>query len=442
LSIKKVNILVIFRDILLTYPVQSENIGSQEVLRVELNDKVQFVYEIAFAKRELDGLGVKFKMELEDRIQFELKKPYDENVLLRRLAHFDRVGERLTDNYSKILSRNIRRSDNQYLTHWYYPYKGKYHPRLIRSIFNIINLQSGQTVLDPFVGSGTTSLEAYLFGLNSIGFDISPICIIISKVKVTAGRVAEQLHLYRSDAVRSMKKDFDRISTRSLGIQKLVDNSDKTNYQQFLDSINDERIKNFYLLAQLIFASDRGRRKRDFSSFERNLDMMIISATALAAAENDLRQNLTLGKADLAVGNALRLPLADESVDAIITSPPYSIALNYMENDKYALQELGINIEQLCNDCIGVKGKGNLKLRLYESDMQKCYTEMYRVLKQGCKCVVVIGEAKYDGEQTKTVGNSISFCKNLGFKLEDEIPKKIFGLYNTINDEKVLFFKK
>ena len=200
-----------------------------------------------------------------------------------------------------IVSRNIKRSDNQYLTHWYYPYKGKYHPRLVRSIFNIIGLQWGQTILDPFIGSGTTALEAHLFGLNSVGFDISPLTIIVSKVKVTAGQVAEELGSYTKEAITSMTEDVKRMPKRSLENQRLLVDSDKGYYKEFLHSIKDERIKNFYLLAQLIFASDRGRRNRDFNSFLKNLESMITSAFDLSAVEEKIKQDRPLGIVDLKI---------------------------------------------------------------------------------------------------------------------------------------------
>ena len=329
------------------------------------------------------------------------------------------------------------------MTHWYYPYKGKYHPRLVRAIFNIIGLQIGQTVLDPFVGSGTTTLEAHLLGLNSIGFDISPVCVIISKVKVLAGEVIEKIPLYRDPAITSMKKEIDRTPKSSERLQKLIVDSDTDIYKQFLETIEDERVRDFYLLAQLIFASDRGRRRRDFSAFAKNLDNMIFSAKDLSETEKKIRQDRSLGKADIRFANATSLPIKDESVDGIITSPPYSIALNYMKNDKYALDELGVNIDDLSSQCIGVRGQGDKRLELYELDMKKCYAEMHRVLKYGSKCVVVIGEAKYDGTLTETIEHALDYCENsLGFTLLENLPKKIFGLYNTINDERVIFLQK
>jgi DNA modification methylase len=422
--------------------VQSNSDAQTNVILAELDNKIQFVYEVAFAKRELTGLGVNAITVLEDTIRFELKQPYKETELLKRLAHFQSVGNKKTE-YTRLVKRNRKGSDNQYLTHWYYPYKGKYHPRLVRSIFNIINLKFGQKVLDPFLGSGTTALESHIFGLDFVGFDISPVCVIIGKVKVTAGEVAEELPLYKEEAVNAMKKDVLKHANDDKDYVKLIDDDGKSAYKEFLNGIDDERIRNFYTLSQLIFASDRGRRNRDFDAFKKNIDTMIGSAIDLAEAEKEIKADRPLGKVRIDQGDARNMKsVKNESVDAIITSPPYSIALNYMDNDKFALEELGIDTKELSSKVIGVAGKGKLKVKMYEEDMQKSYSEMHRVLKKGRQCVIVIGEATIDGEQTNIVEDSIQYCESIGFRLKENLPKKIFGLYNTIKDERVLFLEK
>ena len=419
------------------------NSNSQSsVTLAELDHKIQFVYEVAFAKRELTGLNVKVRPRLEDTIRFEIEPPYNINKLAKRTAHFKSIGNQKTE-YSWVVSHNQKGSDNQFLTHWYYPYKGKYHPRLVRSIFNIIGLEFGEIVLDPFVGSGTTGLESHLFGLDFRGFDISPVCVTISKVKVTAGEVADRLPLFKKDALKFMHKDFTNSLKQTKEYGKLIEEPQKCVYKEFLDSIDDERIKNFYLLAQLIFASDRERRRRDFRAFEKNLNVMIASAIQLAEVEDKLGKDRPLGKAQIDRADARNLKsIKNESIDGIITSPPYSIALNYMENDRHALEVLNEDVNELSKKCIGVKGKGKQKLAYYEEDMHKCYNEMHRVLKQGHQCVVVIGEATIDGECTQNVEDAINHCKSIGFKLKENLPKIIFGLYNTIKDERVLFFEK
>lgn len=114
-----------------------------------LLDNVQFIYELALAQLELQALGADFDVTNGLR-QFKLVKTQDEERLKRKLAYFKIVKGKYTD-YFHIVQRNRTRSVNQYLTHWIYPYKGKFHPQMIRALLNIIGLDRGDTVLDPFL---------------------------------------------------------------------------------------------------------------------------------------------------------------------------------------------------------------------------------------------------------------------------------------------------
>jgi hypothetical protein len=69
--------------------------------------------------------------------------------------------------------------------------------------------------------------------------------------------------------------------------------------------------------------------------------------------------------------------------------------------------------------------------------MKQSYREMYRVLKPGRFCVIIIGNASFGGEEIKTVEFTIEYCENLGFKLVKNLHKIIFGLYNVM--QKVLW---
>ena len=70
------------------------------------------------------------------------------------------------------------------LTHNFHPYPAKFIPQIPREM--IANLSdSGDVILDPFVGSGTTLVEAVLQSRQAIGVDINPLAALISKVKAT-----------------------------------------------------------------------------------------------------------------------------------------------------------------------------------------------------------------------------------------------------------------
>ncbi|HET7091089.1 MAG TPA: DNA methyltransferase, partial [Anaerolineae bacterium] len=66
--------------------------------------------------------------------------------------------------------------------HRLHPYLGKFIPQLVE-IFLRKYFSPGQTVLDPFVGSGTTLVQANELGVNAVGFDVSAFNVLLSRAK-------------------------------------------------------------------------------------------------------------------------------------------------------------------------------------------------------------------------------------------------------------------
>jgi|UniRef100_A0A7V6CMN3 tRNA G10 N-methylase Trm11 len=390
-----------------------------------LMDNVQFIYELSLAQLELQSLGVKFRVTNGLR-EFKLLAPKDDEALIKKLAYFKSVSGKPT-HYFQIIQMNRTRSVNQYLTHWIYPYKGKFHPQMIRALMNIIGLKRGDLVLDPFIGSGTTALEAQLLGINCIGIDISPLCVLQSKVKTESIDVLPQIKEWERKIVQIINQSlfsFDK---------KVIDET--------INLIPDERVRNFYRMAKLVALSDNARRKQEFNSaFLKNLKLMISSVSDYAEIKEKL--NLELGKIEIKIGDARLLPLEKESVDGIITSPPYSIALDYVANDAHALKDLGYNLSEMREKIIGLRGKGESRIELYNEDMKKSLKEMFRVLKPKKYAVIIIGNATYLGQEIKTVEFIIDYAEKIGFKLVKNIDKIIFGLYNVMQKENILIFQK
>lgn len=152
--------------------------------------------------------------------------------------------------------------------------------------------------------------------------------------------------------------------------------------------------------------------------------------------------NLKLGKIDIRAGDSRALPLEKGSIDGIVTSPPYSIALDYVSNDAHALKELGYNLSEIREEFIGVRGNGQTRIDLYNEDMKKSLEEMHRVLRPEKYAVIVIGNATYMGHEIKTVEFIIDYAEKIGFKLVKNIDKIIFGLYNVMQKENILIFQK
>src|SRR5919202_4753421 len=80
--------------------------------------------------------------------------------------------------------RQLRRAQTSYLTHDYHKYPAKFIPQLAERLIRE-NSKSGDLVCDPFMGSGTTLLEAILNSRRAYGSDINPLSVLISKAKTT-----------------------------------------------------------------------------------------------------------------------------------------------------------------------------------------------------------------------------------------------------------------
>lgn len=405
------------------YEIDDKNTEKDLVLL----DNVQFIYELSLAELELKAFGAEFEVTNGLREFKILNKSVELKEIIKSKGSYYKTFDGEFTDYYYIIRKNQTRSVNQYLTHWIYPYKGKFHPQMIRALLNIIGLKEGDTVFEPFSGSGTTALEAQLLGINFIGIDISPLCVIQGRVKTESIYVLDEILKVKDEVISKFMPSLFNV--------------ERDYYKLIKDITSNERVINFYNMARLLAVSDNSRRKRDFmTSFIKNLNLMIASVKDFIEIKE--RLNLKLGNVKIEIGDSRDIKLPDNSIDGIITSPPYSVALDYVQNDAHSLKDLGFDVSEMRNDFIGVRGTGRSRVELYNADMEKSYSEMYRVLKPNKYAVIVIGNATYQGKEVKTVEFTIKYMESIGFKLVKNINKIIFGLYNVMKKENILIFKK
>jgi len=400
----------------------------------------------------------------------------DEEIV-RNGAYFARVGDTFTRHFLICSGEPVRLPQHSssrlrsffktnqfktgYATHGLFPYRGKFHPQMIKGLLNIMGLKAGDTVLDPMMGSGTVLIEASLMGIKSVGIDASPFCRFMAQAKVDGltlplgpvrsalkhtravfdyfGSKAGHLRLEDSDLFGSQTEDLFAAAEAGLG-------------EGLPEGCEEERVHNFLLLAYLDAAgySQRSSRKPPFDQFEAILERYLFVAEkiqqVLQGAETELAEAKPLE------GDARALPLADGSIDGIIFSPPYSFAIDYLENDEFHLGYMGVDIRRLREEMVGLRGYTlRKKYELYKADMDKILTECSRVLRPGAICTIVVGTnnnqlSKILGVSAEEVQGIDQIICDIGelhdLKLVRRLSRQITGMANTMRTEFIVMLER
>jgi tRNA G10 N-methylase Trm11 len=166
--------------------------------------------------------------------------------------------------------------------------------------------------------------------------------------------------------------------------------------------------------------------------------------TVKSTLKNPYFNKSEIGKTTvLSNSEALNVELPDESVDCVVTSPPYSFAIDYVENDKDQLEFLGYDTKALKANLIGLKGKNKTeRLNNYFADMDKVCTEISRVLRKNKYFAMIIGSNTNQTGGIRLEQTIINSAKKYDLPLVKSILKPIKGMRNTMKEEYILIFKK
>lgn len=126
----------------------------------------------------------------------ELKNYYDHYIVKKQ----EEWRRKLGNDLNWVLSfDHLREADTTKHVHRLHPYKGKFIPQLVEYFLDEntnnykkeIYFQKGNVVLDPFMGSGTTLVQASELGIHSIGIDVSEFNCLMSEVKLGTYNIAK-----------------------------------------------------------------------------------------------------------------------------------------------------------------------------------------------------------------------------------------------------------
>lgn len=392
---------------------------------------------------ELFGNNIELFPSVNELFELELAKLEYKRLpseqLLERTAYIKSVDNKLSKHYllysSSLEKIHANRSSatqvyfeegqfsTGYATHGLFPYRGKFHPQLIKGLINILNIQKGETILDPMAGSGTTNVEAALMGINSIAIDVSPFCQFMIKTKHEALTI-----------------DIKLLEQTTIENKKVFDFFKQGDVLNRIAKIGDDNKIKIYNLAFLAFLDALGYSKRVVKSNHEQLFEKVFPRyieTVRSFLSNPWFVQNEIGRLNILTdSDALNMKLDINSVDCVITSPPYSFAIDYVENDKDQLEFLGYDTSELKNRLIGLKGKTrNQKLDNYFADMDAFCLEVSRVLKKEKYFVLIIGSNTNQTGGIRLEETIIDSAQKYDMPLVKSILKPIKGMRNTMKEE-------
>lgn len=401
----------------------------------------------------------------------------DEEII-RNGAYFAKVGDCYTRHFLMCRGEPVKLAQHSssrlksffqtnqfktgYGTHGLFPYRGKFHPQMIKALLNVMGLKPGDTVLDPMMGSGTVLIEAKLMGVNSVGVDASPFCHFMTQAKLDALTVPlapakaalkdpRPVFEYFSGLVNGGSDGRHASDCDLFTPQKAAGKVDKGR-SLLPRGAGSAEVNNFLTLAFLDSAgySERSNRKSPFEQFQAILERYTFVAEKIQKVLEGVEKELAPARA--LEGDARCLPLEDRSVDGILFSPPYSFAIDYLDNDAFHLGFLGKELSKLRESMIGLRGKSQREqFELYKQDMQKVLSECARVLKMGRLCTIVVGTnnnqlsriLEVTPEQIKGIPDILAeMGESVGFSSVRKIDRQITGMANTMRTESILLLQR
>lgn len=302
-------------------------------------------------------------------------------------------------------------------------------------------LAPNSLILDPMAGSGTTLRHAADTGHRAVGFDLDPLAVLMTRVLTTP---------IETNELRSQGADLLIAASQFPGDKAHADPAAAEFIEYWFGEQQRDDLARIahavrhvpgpcgdalqLALSRIIVTKDRGASlARDVShsrphkvTDRSDYDVMAGFARSVEQIAKKLDRHPPKGNVSVELGDARSLPVGDSSIDAVITSPPYLNAIDYVRGHRLALVWLGFDLDTLreirstsigaerglrdpekesearslaseMGDLSSLPNRQQQMILRYALDIRGVVQEIARVLKPGGVATFVVGNSSLRG---------------------------------------------
>jgi DNA modification methylase len=324
--------------------------------------------------------------------------------------------------------------------------------------------KSSDSILDPFVGSGTTVVEAQHLGRTAVGIDVNPISAMLAKSKtiktpiktilssidralleLTAGW--DQLPIVDAPATVQLIKWYTpgtQIALKKLwGFVVRSDSVISVVLQAAFSSILLNACRETRHWGYICDNTEpKSNRERDVVASYSRVLLAFKDAFNLRArmAEHGCP------KVDIYNGDAATVlrSMPGQKFDCFVTSPPYFGVADYVKSQRLSMEWFGVDIEHHRRQETGARSKRHRRTAFddYVSELSAVFTEVYRVVRPKSWGLIVYGHSPNRKSGSEELKDSL---EKIGFKIELERSRFIHEgrrLKPSILSEALIFVRK
>ncbi len=313
-----------------------------------------------------------------------------------------------------------------------FAWRGQFSPQLIESLIENY-ARENDVMYDPFCGSGTLLLESALFNLKAFGTELNPAAFGLASIY--------RLTQIDRDILNSSIEFVENLILDYFPLEDLFNNAQGKDLNdlknELVTALNENKGSiNGLIINALIIGLDFEQKKLTHAKLQVAWENLKSKIKSLPHTNKEI---------NIFLGDARKSKIKNDSIDFVITSPPYINVFNYHQNYRKSVEATGYNVLRVAKSEIGSNRKFRsnrfLTVVQYAMDIFQVFEDLKRICKSDAKIIFIVGrESSVRKTSFFNAKLLTEVAKLLGFRLVGEQPRMFRNKFGLEIYEEILRF--